>query len=220
MGFISGIAVVKNILIPSSEITEDKLNISNVTTKNATTSAHGFCPKGDANAAHFLNGDLAWAVAGGTTFTLLGSGQETTTNSVAHDGVQFSVGAGSLGSNDMIFYLIQAYGATSCSPFFRLRIYDGTNTYDMAELGGSGGGANPKYVYGFIAARQGDATKAINQYYYNDEQGSNAGFVAAVEYPTLINNWITSALTVTLRTRSSIGSEVYYKIWAWKLSAT
>lgn len=41
-------------------VTEQQINLSDVTTDNASTSLHGFAPKGSANAYEFLNGNLAY----------------------------------------------------------------------------------------------------------------------------------------------------------------
>ena len=42
-------------------ITEDKLSLSDVTTANALTSKHGYCPKGSGNTYEQLRGDLTFA---------------------------------------------------------------------------------------------------------------------------------------------------------------
>lgn len=55
-------------------LAEAALALTDITTNNGTTSAHGFVPKGDNNAAHFLNGQLAWvAASGGSGCTTSGS---------------------------------------------------------------------------------------------------------------------------------------------------
>jgi hypothetical protein len=48
-------------------VTEAQLSLSDVTTANATTSAHGFLKKLDNDTSHFMRGDGAWAVAGSTS---------------------------------------------------------------------------------------------------------------------------------------------------------
>lgn len=60
----------------TSDITATKLDdftaTDNNTDLNATTSAHGLCPKGDSTATHFLNGNLGWSTpAGGTGATVI-----------------------------------------------------------------------------------------------------------------------------------------------------
>lgn len=44
---------------------------TDITTLNATTAAHGLCPKGDANTAHYLRGDLTWGTPVGGTGAVL-----------------------------------------------------------------------------------------------------------------------------------------------------
>jgi len=52
----------------STQPADSDLSFTDITTGNASTSAHGFAPKGDNVATHFLNGQLGWttpASAGG-----------------------------------------------------------------------------------------------------------------------------------------------------------
>lgn len=49
----------------SSAVVEGDLTLADVTTKNASTSAHGFVPKLDNTSTHFLNGQGAWTTPAG-----------------------------------------------------------------------------------------------------------------------------------------------------------
>jgi len=51
------------------------LSISNITTNNVTTAAHGFAPQAPGNTAQFLRGDATWANASGrlVSFTVISS---------------------------------------------------------------------------------------------------------------------------------------------------
>jgi len=49
-----------------TSIEESELNLSDVTTANATTSAHGFLPKLSGSTSEFLRGDGTWAVPSGS----------------------------------------------------------------------------------------------------------------------------------------------------------
>lgn len=48
--------------IDNDTVSEAQLSISDVTTKNASTSAHGFLPKLPNDATQFLNGVGSWVV--------------------------------------------------------------------------------------------------------------------------------------------------------------
>jgi hypothetical protein len=48
-----------------SAVTDAKLSTSDVTTNNVSTSKHGFAPKGDGNAAHYLDGTGAYSTPAG-----------------------------------------------------------------------------------------------------------------------------------------------------------
>ena len=58
---------------------------SDITTGNASTSAHGYTPKGDANTTHFLNGALGWTTPSGVPAGVSGN-------------LQINNGAGALGA--------------------------------------------------------------------------------------------------------------------------
>lgn len=47
-------------------VTDAKLSTSDITTNNVSTSKHGFAPKGDANAAHYLDGTGAYSTPSGS----------------------------------------------------------------------------------------------------------------------------------------------------------
>jgi hypothetical protein len=47
-------------------VTDATISVSDVTTNNASTSAHGWLKKLDGNAAHFMDGTGAWSTPGGT----------------------------------------------------------------------------------------------------------------------------------------------------------
>jgi len=51
-----------------SAVVESDISLSDNTTGNASTTAHGFVLKGDNNTAHFLRGDQTWATPPGTTY--------------------------------------------------------------------------------------------------------------------------------------------------------
>ena len=53
-------------------ITEGALSLSDVTTKDVSTSAHGLCPKAPNDTAKFLRGDATWAASGGVALTVVG----------------------------------------------------------------------------------------------------------------------------------------------------
>lgn len=57
--------------VPSfAAVVEADLNLTDLTTADVSTTKHGFVPKGDNNAAHFLDGTGAWTTpAGGGTVT-------------------------------------------------------------------------------------------------------------------------------------------------------
>lgn len=62
------------LLSSTAAIAESFLSISDVTTANATTSAHGFLKKLDNNAAHFINGQGSWVALTGLGGIYSGSG--------------------------------------------------------------------------------------------------------------------------------------------------
>jgi hypothetical protein len=57
-------------VVPDASITEAKLGLTDVTTQNVSSAAHGLTPKLSGNAAHYLNGAGAWTTPPvGTTYT-------------------------------------------------------------------------------------------------------------------------------------------------------
>jgi hypothetical protein len=48
-----------------SAVTDAKLSTSDITTNNVSTSKHGFAPKGDGDATHYLDGTGAWSAPSG-----------------------------------------------------------------------------------------------------------------------------------------------------------
>ena len=61
-GLISKNAWNENHTIANDTVTEAMLSIADNTTKNVSTSAHGFAPKGDGNPGKYLNANGAYAV--------------------------------------------------------------------------------------------------------------------------------------------------------------
>jgi hypothetical protein len=58
--------VTSGVLSAVSSIVEADLALTDVTTANASTSAHGFLKKLDNNAAHYMDGTGAWSTPGGS----------------------------------------------------------------------------------------------------------------------------------------------------------
>lgn len=52
---------------PGGSATDATISFSDITTNNASTSKHGFLPKLDNNAAHFLDGTGAWSTPSGSS---------------------------------------------------------------------------------------------------------------------------------------------------------
>ena len=59
--------------------TDATISVTDVTTNNVSTSAHGFAPKGDNNTAHFLRGDASWAAVSDANLSVT----DITTNNVS-----------------------------------------------------------------------------------------------------------------------------------------
>jgi hypothetical protein len=94
-----GATKVTNAMLAGS-ITEAKLSITDVTTGNVTSSAHGFAPKGDGTTTKFLNANGAYSTPTGvnSTITFL-SGDVTNNNASANTiadvtGLSFAVTSG------------------------------------------------------------------------------------------------------------------------------
>lgn len=84
-------------------VNDSDISFANITTGNATTSRHGFLPKGDGNAAHCLDGTLNWSTPAGTI--AIGA---AVTGGTANDAL-FIDASGNLGQSA---YLAQTRGGT------------------------------------------------------------------------------------------------------------
>ena len=95
-----------------SAVVEGDLGLTDITTANATTSAHGFLPKLDNNSAHFLNGAGAWSTPAGGGGSLLGSVPVQMANNAA-SGTSYTITLGSTPTNGNKLILVG--GAQSVS---------------------------------------------------------------------------------------------------------
>lgn len=95
--------------IGSNKVTEAMLNVSDVTTKNASTSAHGFLKKLDNNASHFMDGTGVWSTPTATEVdtwdSVMGRGNSTSSEAVivtpldSTDAFDFTAGDSSTADN-------------------------------------------------------------------------------------------------------------------------
>lgn len=67
-----------------SNITETMLSLSDVTTGNVSTSAHGFAPKAPNNTTNFLRGDGTWSPISGAYINGFGSWTSATADGSGH----------------------------------------------------------------------------------------------------------------------------------------
>jgi hypothetical protein len=95
-GHVLGFGTLAPEAFADNTIAEGRLNISDVTTKNVSTSAHGFAPKAPNDTRQWLRGDASWATVPGRLIVSreLSSGTSFTTGSTTKFIVAQLIGAG------------------------------------------------------------------------------------------------------------------------------
>lgn len=110
-------------------IKEGAVTFSDVTTGNASTSAHGFVPKGDGNSAHFLNGNLGYTTPAGSSYTASGTLLNLT-------GSAFSVKEGTLTDGKACKYVAGVGLQCDITPYTPAGVTPGT--YDNVTVDANG----------------------------------------------------------------------------------
>lgn len=117
-------------LATASNVTESNLSLSDVTTANSSTSAHGLLPKLDNTATHYLDGTGAWSTPGLTSSeNFITSAVTITSANTWYDGPSLSLAAGTW----MLIGRVTIDKSTSGGCRTGCRLWDGTNVYAEAE---------------------------------------------------------------------------------------
>ncbi|MBI2136571.1 hypothetical protein HYU06_05875 [Candidatus Woesearchaeota archaeon] len=144
--------------------------------------------------------------------TLIHAGRGTTTSATEVELDTKTVAANDFAVGDKIIVEVHAYD-TNVDPgitaaYLSCRINDGTNTFTL----NSSGSSNTKKIwylrYSFTNPSNYATTLLISSLisYVNTSTGNE-------DIKTMIANWITSAFTISLRGRTSTGSDTLYFNW-------
>lgn len=142
--------------VDSGAVAESELSVTDITTNNVSTSAHGFVPKAPNNAALFLCGDATWAGTQGRLFKV---------TKIAAGTTSFTPDSGTL----MMVVEVWAAGGGG-----------GGGDGGSSQYGVGGGGGSGQYAKVVVSTMRSAYTTSVPNGGAGGAAGNNAGSQAAV----------------------------------------
>lgn len=129
--------------------------------------------------------------------------------------------ANDFAANDLMIIFLQIIGTSGVATVPRIRVADGTNTFDAATMGHAGAtpAAGANYIV-FIAQGQDANTSLRISYFQLHDYTTLTSSALNAQQNTMIASWFASAFTISLRASVGAGTPThYFKWWIYKLQA-